>query len=78
MLPFERSGRQGRDFELTVPIFEVRRASDAGVLLWILACAGVHASVTSAAADGFSVMPSGSLTIAAFTCEVSMPVGLGS
>ena len=53
-----------------VPIFERFGTAHAGSSLWIRAWAGVQAS-RPAAAEGLSVMPSGSVTLAVFTCEES-------
>src|ERR1700722_9490868 len=71
MLPLSEPGGSVGTSRLTVPSSEDAGQLVPGVELLIRACAGVHA-VRPAAADGFSVMPSGNLIAAVFTCAESI------
>jgi hypothetical protein len=61
---------------MTVPSFD-SAGHVTGLRVLMPICSGVHAFIPWAAA-GFSVMPSGSVTLALRTCELSMPLALGS
>src|SRR6202035_1878485 len=76
MLPFsEPAGRVGT-WRLTVPSSKDFAQPTPGVELWILASAGEHA-VRPAAAEGFSVIPSGIFTTAVFSSEASISSAFG-
>src|ERR1700682_5734213 len=74
MLPFSEPGGSVGTSRLTVPSSDEAGHSMPSTELWILAWAGVQA-VSPAAADGFSVMPSGSLIVAVLSWELSIFVG---
>ena len=54
-----------------MPIFELSAQSTPGFELWMRACAAEQ-EVSPAAAEGFSVIPSGSVTVTLLTWELSI------
>ena len=61
---------------LTVPIFEPAGQAT-GLVVWMPICSGVHAS-SPCAAEGLSVIPSGSVTTAVFSCAESISFEFGA
>src|SRR6202035_2860140 len=77
MLPTSEPGGRPGTSRCTVPTIDSVGQLSPISPLWILACAGVHAS-RPCAADGLSVMPSGSVVVIVLTAELSSAAGFGS